>query len=180
MEPRRCHAKNRRGEQCGRLAIRGGTVCINHGGAAPAAKRKAAERIAREKANAVLGKLNIKPVEDPFAAMQELAGELLALKDKFREKVEALTQVRYVAETEQLRAEVAVYSQLLRDCTAVLTSLARLGLDERMVRVREAQAEMIKKAIEGALRDAGLEGTALAAARSGVARRLRVVPALTA
>jgi hypothetical protein len=174
----RCKARAKgSGEQCRHWAMLGQTVCRNHGGGAPAARAAGKRRVAAAKAKAVIGKLDIAPVEDPFSAMQQLAGELLAIKDKFRDKVETLEQVRWRGDSEQLRAEVAVYSQLLRDCTAVLTSLARIGLDERMVRIKEAQADMIKKAIDGALRDAGLEGAALAAARTGVARRLRVVPA---
>lgn len=42
---RQCTAKNRRGEQCGQSAIKGGTVCRNHGGAAPQVRRKAALRL---------------------------------------------------------------------------------------------------------------------------------------
>lgn len=46
-ESRRCTAKSKqRGDRCRRAAILGGTVCPFHGGAAPAVKRKAAERLA--------------------------------------------------------------------------------------------------------------------------------------
>ena len=40
----RCSAKTTKGEQCKRWAIRGGTVCRSHGGAAPRAKARAAVR----------------------------------------------------------------------------------------------------------------------------------------
>lgn len=42
---RQCTAKNRRGERCGQSAIKGGTVCRNHGGSAPQVRRKAAIRL---------------------------------------------------------------------------------------------------------------------------------------
>lgn len=42
---RRCKARNRRGGQCKRYPIPGGTVCKMHGGAAPQVKRKAALRL---------------------------------------------------------------------------------------------------------------------------------------
>src|ERR1700730_10114119 len=42
----KCRARNRRGQACGRWALRGSTVCISHGAAAPQVRRKAAERMA--------------------------------------------------------------------------------------------------------------------------------------
>lgn len=42
---RRCHATNRNGEQCGRSAIAGGTVCRYHGGAAPQVQAAARIRL---------------------------------------------------------------------------------------------------------------------------------------
>lgn len=44
---RRCTAKNRQGERCGKPPIRGGTVCRMHGGAAPQVEAKAEERLQR-------------------------------------------------------------------------------------------------------------------------------------
>lgn len=42
---RRCRAHRQGGEPCGQWAIRGGTVCITHGGLAPQVKAKAEERL---------------------------------------------------------------------------------------------------------------------------------------
>ncbi len=49
----RCHATNRRGNQCAKPAIQGGTVCRMHGGAAPQVQRKAAERLAEARDDAL-------------------------------------------------------------------------------------------------------------------------------
>jgi hypothetical protein len=45
LEPRRCTATNRHGERCGRAPIAGGTVCIPHGGGAPAVQQAAKARL---------------------------------------------------------------------------------------------------------------------------------------
>jgi hypothetical protein len=41
----KCRAFARRGKQCGRMACRGGKVCYLHGGAVPATKAKAMQRL---------------------------------------------------------------------------------------------------------------------------------------
>lgn len=41
----RCTATNRQGTRCGRYPIPGGTVCRNHGGAAPQVQAAAMERL---------------------------------------------------------------------------------------------------------------------------------------
>lgn len=45
-EPRRCNGTNKQGKPCGRPPIRGGFVCLKHGGGAPQVRAKAAERLA--------------------------------------------------------------------------------------------------------------------------------------
>jgi hypothetical protein len=45
-ESRRCQATNKNGQRCGRWAIPGGFVCVNHGGKAPATIAAARERLA--------------------------------------------------------------------------------------------------------------------------------------
>lgn len=43
---RRCTARNRRGQQCGRYPIPGGNVCVMHGGGAPQVQARAKQRLA--------------------------------------------------------------------------------------------------------------------------------------
>src|SRR3546814_8416182 len=45
QEGRRCTAKNRAGERCGKAPIKGGTVCVTHGSSAPQVRRKATLRL---------------------------------------------------------------------------------------------------------------------------------------
>lgn len=42
----RCKARNKQGNRCGKAAMKGGTVCRNHGGAAPQVKQSARARLA--------------------------------------------------------------------------------------------------------------------------------------
>lgn len=42
----KCRPHNRRGEPCGRWALRGASVCVTHGAAAPQVRQRAAERLA--------------------------------------------------------------------------------------------------------------------------------------
>jgi hypothetical protein len=60
-ERRKCSGTNNRGEPCGKWAIRGGTVCRSHGGAAQQVKAKAAIRA--EVMSWGLGETNVDPGE---------------------------------------------------------------------------------------------------------------------
>lgn len=59
-----CVRVKRNGEQCKAPAIRGGTVCNKHGGAAPQVKAGAKARLDREAAAVAVRKLGLSPAED--------------------------------------------------------------------------------------------------------------------
>ena len=63
MPERRCTAKNRKGEPCGRPPIKGGFVCMTHGGNLPQVRAKANQRIKDMLADAI----------DPDNSMREAA-----------------------------------------------------------------------------------------------------------
>ena len=164
------------GQRCKTPAIRGGTVCHKHGGRAPQVKAAAARNLAAQQAAKTMARLPPQPVEDPYAALQLLAGEMVQYKDMLADKVHTLTTdvgTRDAKGAVQIRAEVQVYSQLLRDCTTVLTALGRLSLDDRAIRITEAKALMVITAVEEGLRQAGITGTVATLARQHIARRLR-------
>lgn len=78
----RCTATaNRTGERCERWAVRGATVCPTHGGRAPQVRAAAQRRLATQRGEKKLADWGYEPVEDPFAAMADLAGRALALVD---------------------------------------------------------------------------------------------------
>jgi hypothetical protein len=161
----RCIAHKRNGDQCKKDAIVGTTVCLAHGGGAKQVRQRARERVAEAQAMKVLQRRGVRQVDNPLLELAGMASEILSLKDVLAEKVN---------NGKANAAEWASFSQWVDRSVKVLTDLARLDLDERLVRVTEAEALLIVDAVMATLRDdLGLEGEPLAVARQGVARRMR-------
>jgi hypothetical protein len=77
QEGRRCTAKNRAGERCGKAPIKGGTVCVTHGGSAPQVRRKATLRLL-ELVDPAIGTLAREMVQaDKSADRQRAANSIL-------------------------------------------------------------------------------------------------------
>lgn len=152
------HSK-RTGEQCNNPPMKGAAVCRMHGGATTQARTKARQRRATAAANAVLARLDVPPVEDPFAALAELAGQAIAFKDILAERVNQLKQIRYRDHkgSEQLRSEMVLWERALDRCERFVTSMAKLDIDNRLVKISEAQAEIVLRAIDAALDAAEVE-----------------------
>jgi hypothetical protein len=123
--------------------------CKLHGGCAPSSNVAGAQ----EQARTEVMRLGFEPVADPLAQLASVAGELVAVKDRLREHVERLTEIRTLSAegTEQVRAELSAYQQALRDTVSVLAAMARLNIGERMAKVSEAQLELMDKAFRLAL-----------------------------
>ncbi|MFI5684654.1 hypothetical protein [Streptomyces sp. NPDC051636] len=127
----------------------------------------------------MLAELDVDPVGDPLAGLLKLAGQVLAWQEATASLVNSLESVRYRAANgaEQLRAEVALYERAMDRAANVLSAIARLGIEERLARVTEQQAEAVIGAIEAGLAAAGVPGERMADARRAVARHLRLVEA---
>lgn len=167
---RRCPATNRRGSQCGRFLAEGEVVCRFHGGAAPAALVKAAQRRAEARALAILADLDhVEPCSDPVGDLLGIAGQSVKLCDLLRGVVAQLEEVSYRggigAGQEQLRGELAAYLSALQRAESVLSRVVGLGLEERRVRVSERQVEVLAAAVDAALRRLGLDAGQQASAR---------------
>lgn len=149
--------KTSTGEPCEAWAMNGSKVCVAHGGAAPQVRAKAAQNIAEAKARRALeGLEEYEAVTDPVERLQLLAGRAERFMAIVGKRVEELTSMRYRTESEQLRAEVAVYERAIASTGRLLVDLARLNLDERAVRLQEAQVMLLTTALAEALTEEGL------------------------
>lgn len=177
----KCTGRRSNGERCGAWAVRGTTVCVAHGGAAPQVRAKAAARLAEEKATRELGRLAAvagpaEPVSDPLTALSQLAGQVLRWKDLLADHVAELEALRYSGEHgEQIRGEIQVFERAMDRCASVLTAMARLKIDDRLARVSEQQAAMVADALAAVMGEMGLSHDQQREARTRVAGHLRVV-----
>jgi len=142
-----CHAMTKKdGSQCTLLAMKGQAVCRMHGGSSPILKVAASRRMAETKAMKLLGEGGvIKPVTHPVAALMDLAGEAMKFKDLLSIHVQKLTQIRYESGdgNEQLRGELQAYERALDRTEHFCVNLAKLGLEERQLKIKEEEARII-------------------------------------
>src|SRR5258708_4034984 len=161
---RRCpaHSKVTR-DPCRYPPAEGATVCRWHGGNAPQVRAAAQRRVAEAKAQKVMAeellKLNIQPLGDPLTALQQLGGEILAWKNLAAARVAKLRDMGYSNEYgEQIKAEVVIFERAMDRCAAVLASIARLNIDDRLAAIDGAKKLMIIRAIEAGLASQGIVG----------------------
>jgi hypothetical protein len=131
-----------------------------HGGKSPQALAAAQRRLAEQRARATLADLDhIEPVTDPFAALEDLAGQAVALVGVLRSKVAELQSVRYESGQglEQLRGELQAYLSALQRAESVLSKIVSLDLESRRVRIQEAQASLVASALARVLGSAQLQ-----------------------
>ena len=87
-----------------------------------------------------------------------VAGGNATFKEYFADRLAALEQLRYEAHNgEQLRAEVGLFERALDRAQKFALDLAKLNLEDRLVRLNEAQGRMLAQAVEAALQVCGLE-----------------------
>lgn len=116
----------------------------------------------------------IAPMVDPFSALQQLAGEALELKRYCADRLATLEQLRYEGHAgEQLRAEVGLFERAIDRAQKFALDLAKLNLEDRLVRVTEQQGRMLAQAVEAALQAVGLEDRLNL--RAEIAQQLRLV-----
>ncbi len=195
--PGKCqgHSKQQGGAQCKSAPVRGLAVCVKHGGASGAARgvseayvaEQAATRLAKSavtrRIKMVMGAFPNERIENPLRELQELAGEMKAWKQAMAERVADLLEqekLRYGTDGgEAIRGEILLYERAMERLATVLATIAKLNIDERLVKIAEAQKDMILGAIEAALAKAGVTGPAAVEAKVEAARHLRIVATQT-
>lgn len=167
------------GQRCKRRPIPGGRVCVMHGGAAPAVRAAAQQRLAEAEAAAqieVLWDVSVAPVTDPVGALQRLAGKLEHAGDVLGARVS----------TTDLDGPTALaFTKILQQLSRSLEVLERLDLATRHVEVQEQQAGLmlawLQAGVEAgrALADGSSPGEvvdAVLAGFMGAMRRARSLP----
>lgn len=172
--PAKCWAiAKRTGLQCEKDPYLAQNVCRMHGGPAPSAKMKAQERIAQFRAQSFLSTLSYEPLEDPYAELLRVASEAVAAKDYFKTQIDSL---RYKSNTgEQLRAEVALWERAMDRCDKVLGNIVRLGIADRLTRVKEEQAVQVIALIQRVIDQLDLSPAQKVVAGQVIPRELRAL-----
>jgi hypothetical protein len=100
------------------------------------------------------------PVTDPVRALAALAGEVVGLKDWLGERLGELRSEEWVSHTKLGAEQVSAWTQAcersLDRCAHLLTAMARLDFDDRIVRLEESEATLIAGVMTAALDKAGL------------------------
>jgi hypothetical protein len=152
--------------------------CRLHGGSTRSQSKGAVDALVEERARAVLARLDAGPVSNPLAELQQLAGRVLAWERAIGQMVNELGSLRYETDFgEQLRSEVALLERAMDRCERILVAMARLDIDERLVKISHAQASLVTGVILGAFDDIGLSQELKDAVRPAIGRRLRLVAA---
>lgn len=116
------------------------------------------------------------PITNPYEELYRLAGQTIKWKDILAERVADLEYLGYGTEHtgEQVKTDVQLFTQALAEARQILVAISKLDVEERMVRIAEAQAMMIAEVLGRVLDSLGLDETVVLRARSSVAERLRI------
>lgn len=153
-------------------------MCKAHGAGAPQVRAAAAARAAEAEMRTAFGRLgeHSTPVDDPFTALSEVAGEVVAWKAFCAGRIAELEEVRTLDAkgTEQVHALIGLFERALDRCVSTLATIAKLDIDARLARISERQADTVVRAVDAALAVAGVTDTErVAAAKAVVGRELR-------
>ena len=197
--PTRCTAHSKRtGQQCKRWAIPGGTVCTMHGGAAPRVQEAARRRLLAAEAVADLATFGVHiettPVEALEAMLWEAAGNVAVLRQLVNTLPLQVSGLIGAGEDGDLvfAEGPALAGRLKNDSTAAAPHIwvvmynaerdrlarlaeacAKLGIDERRVRLAEAQVAKLFDHVSGAMADAELTAAQTGRFKQSLARRIR-------
>lgn len=188
----RCARIKRNQEQCKNWALTGQTVCRYHSGKVELAKQRRAEILAEQKVRRYLGR-RAEGVADPGRVLLEEVSRTASIVEWLEAKVASLASddavgwgVTEVVEstvegsegtTTKMTAAMSVWVDMLQRERAHLVKACQVaiqaGLQERQVRVAEAQGALVATVIRGVLGDLGLTQVQWALVQEVVPRHLR-------
>lgn len=156
--------------------MRGGKVCDRHGGLAPQVRAAAAARQMEDQARRLIGD-SFEPLADPIRTLLERASEAEAFRAAVVGLVNNLRSLETWSEAtgSQIRAEVMLYERALDRVARLCIEIVKLGLEERLVRVRESEARALAEALDYALGVADLSAEQAQTVKRETAARLRSV-----
>jgi hypothetical protein len=180
---RKCGGHTAGHTPCGNFPVHFANVCRAHGAGARQVRKAAERRQTVAAAETAVRRLATvagpaQPVTDPLSALASLAGEALRLKNLLAEMASELEDIRYRGVTgEQVHGVFTAYRQAMMDLNTILTGYARLNIDERLVQIEEARADLLAEVIRSTLADPDLNLSIeqAAVAPAVVARHLRAV-----
>lgn len=194
-DPHRCdgHAKST-GKQCSAWPIKGGRVCIKHGGKAPQVRASADRRLQVARAAEAVATFGLRREIDPRDALLEEVYRTAGAVDWLHQQVQALAAEDVVwGKTEEVdkqagefpgvdtrrAAEVNLWVQLWQRERAHLVRVSKeaigAGLEERRVRLAEQQGAMLAGVIKAILGDLDLSPEQQAKVATVVPMRLRAI-----
>ena len=184
-DSRYCGSKKRQGDgTCTRPAGWGTDhvgegPCKLHGGNTRSVRKGATLRLVEHEARELFGREvpDPGPVDNPLAAYATFAGQVMAWMGLMDSLLDDLRDVGYEHEAgEQIFARVQLYERAMDRANTVLSSYARLRIDERLAQISQEQADRVIDAIEAALTAIGIRDTdQRGVARKAAAAKLRAV-----
>jgi len=170
---------------CAQPAMKGQTVCKSHGGLAPQNMAAAARRIAEQKAQALLDGTPLwnpdaTPTTDPVSELGLLAGQLRDLRDKLGAQIEAKDECPCCGRGDYDHVTTSMFKTVLRESGSLLTNMARLGLEDRRIKIEERKVDMVIVAVMAGLNAAGIadDEPKMLAARQAVVSRMHELEAV--
>lgn len=196
-DPAKCngHAKST-GKQCVAWPIKGGRVCVKHGGQAPQVRAGAERRIQTATAERAVVTFGLPREVDPRDALLEEVCRTAGVVDWLQRKVRELQDEEVVwgiteevtkdsgefPGTDTTRAAavnvwVELYAKERKHLVDVCKAAIASGLEERRVRLAEQQGAMLASVIKAILGDLDLSPEQQVTAAQVVPMRLRAVAA---
>jgi len=156
----------------------GAGACKLHGGCMPNHQAGALRVLAEGQARAELARLGVEatPVLNPLEQLARLAGEAEQWKDILRAQVAALESL--TTGDGRMHGEALALERALAQCGAFCIAMARLNIDDRIVkvnqRISEAQGVMMYNVMVAVFGELGIDVTD-ERLRASCARQLQAV-----